>query len=40
MGEEKKKIHYIIVNRIYRIDAVRTAHEPPSDFIFTVGEES
>jgi len=33
IGEEKKKIHYIIVNKVYRIDAVRTTHGMPSDFM-------
>ncbi len=33
IGAEKKKVHDIIVNRVYRIDTVRIAHEPPSDFM-------
>ena len=33
IGEERKKVHYGLVNTIYRIDVVRNAHETPSESV-------
>ena len=36
VGEEKKKVHYGLVNTINRIDAVRNAHTTPLESVYDI----